>query len=388
MIPHLRDEMTERTVPVLAAAFLAFATLVPTLAVAELPPPAVPAVAPAAGAARGAAGLADTVVVGIRAVPPFVIRADDGSYSGLTIDLWERIAGELDIVYRFQELDIPGMLAGVEDGSLFASASALTMTAERQSRVDFTHPFLVTGLGIAVAREPVGLGGAILALLSPDLFWVLLMLALFLLFWGALVWVFERKENVEQFGGTAAEGIGHGFWWAAVTMTTVGYGDKAPRTVGGRAVALVWMFTAIIVISFFTASIASSLTLTRLDSRVGGPQDLPHVRVGGLEGAAAVEHLEQQGVRAVLFPTIQTGLGAVARGTIDAFVHDAPILRYYQREEFAGEVRVLPGTFQEQYLGIAIPHGSPYRNAMNQALLEYLSTAAWAAQKQRFLGVD
>jgi len=146
------------------------------------------------------------------------------------------------------------------------------------------------------------------------------------------------------------------------------------------------MFTAIIVISFFTATIASNLTLTRLDSRVGGPQDLPHVRVGGLEGSAAVEYLEEQGIRGALFPSIQRGLQALAEGSIDAFVHDAPILRYYQQEDFPNEVRVLPGTFLEQYYGIALPHESPYRNAINQVLLEHLSGDAWERQKRRYLG--
>jgi polar amino acid transport system substrate-binding protein len=330
----------------------------------------------------------DTVVVGSRVVPPFVILEDDGTYSGLTVHLWDRIAGELGFPYRFRELDIPGLLEGVEDGTLFASAAALTITAEREARVDFTHPFMVTGLGIAVAREPAGLGGAVLSLFSPELLWVVLLLLGLLAFWGALVWVFERKKNAEEFGGTPAQGIGSGFWWAAVTMTTVGYGDKAPRTLGGRAVGFVWMFTAIIVISFFTATIASNLTLTRLDSRVGGPQDLPHVRVGGLEGSAAVAYLEEQGIRSTLFPSIQVGLEALAGGSIDAFVHDAPILRYYQQEDFPNDVRVLPGAFLEQYYGIALPHESPYRNVINQVLLEHLAGDEWDRQKRRYLGEE
>jgi polar amino acid transport system substrate-binding protein len=328
------------------------------------------------------------VVVGTRVVPPFVILEDDGTYSGLTVHLWDRIARELGTPYRFRELDIPGMLEGVEDGTLFASAAALTITAEREARVDFTHPFLVTGLGIAVVREPVGLWGAVLSLLSPELLWVVLLLLALLVFWGALVWVFERKKNAEEFGGSPAQGIGSGFWWAAVTMTTVGYGDKAPRTAGGRAVGFVWMFTAIIVISFFTATIASNLTLTRLDSRVGGPQDLPYVRVGGLEGSAAVAYLEEQGIQSALFPSIQGGLEALAGGSIDAFVHDAPILRYYQRADFPNAVRVLPGTFLEQYYGIALPQESPHRNAINQILLEHLAGEDWERQKLRYLGGD
>jgi voltage-gated potassium channel Kch len=47
------------------------------------------------------------------------------------------------------------------------------------------------------------------------------------------------------------------FWWAMVTVTTIGYGDIFPRTVGGRLIALVMMFAGIGTLSFFTAAVAS-----------------------------------------------------------------------------------------------------------------------------------
>jgi len=52
-----------------------------------------------------------------------------------------------------------------------------------------------------------------------------------------------------------------------VTMTTVGYGDKSPKTLGGRMVALVWMIFSIIFIASFTANITTSLTLSELKER-------------------------------------------------------------------------------------------------------------------------
>ena len=116
-------------------------------------------------------------------------------------------------------------------------------------------------------------------------------LALVLLGVGLLVWWFERRKNPNQFGGNPAKGIGSGFWWSAVTMTTVGYGDKAPLTVGGRLVALVWMFVALIIISSFTAAITSSLTVTQLESAVKGPEDLPKIRVGAIENTTSESYL-------------------------------------------------------------------------------------------------
>jgi polar amino acid transport system substrate-binding protein len=328
----------------------------------------------------------EEVAIGIRVAPPFVIQDEDGNYNGLTIALWEQIAEQLNIDFRYVEHDIQGLIDGAADGSLYASASALTITSDREEIVDFTHPFFVTGLGIAVSYQPAGIWQSFMGMFSFDFLWVILLLLLLLLFWGGLVWIFERHENQEEFGGSASEGIGSGFWWAAVTMTTVGYGDKSPRTTGGRVVGFIWMFTAIIVISFFTASIASSLTVTQLDSRVSGPEDLPFVRVGTLEHSATMDFLDDERIRANAYSTIQEGLTAVEENEIDAFVHDAPIIQYYSQLNFRNKVRVLPNTFNDQYYGIAMPLGADYRNEMNRIILDYIAGEEWNELTNRFLG--
>jgi voltage-gated potassium channel len=51
-------------------------------------------------------------------------------------------------------------------------------------------------------------------------------------------------------------------WWAVVTVTTVGYGDIYPRTVGGRIVAMLLMLVGIGFISVLTATIASLFVKT------------------------------------------------------------------------------------------------------------------------------
>lgn len=325
-------------------------------------------------------------VVGIRVVPPFVIEEEDGTYSGLTIALWEHIAEQTDIDFSYSERSLKGLIEGVQNGELYASAAALTITSDREELVDFTHPFYVTGLGIAVSYQPAGFWQSLTAMFSPDFLWIVLLLLILLLFWGFLVWIFERHENSEEFGGTAAEGVGSGFWWAAVTMTTVGYGDKSPQTLGGRIVGFIWMFTAIIVISFFTASIASSLTINQLDNRINGPEDLPDVRVGALSQSATLTFMEEERVSSTTFQSISEGLQAIENNEIDAFVHDAPILQYYTQIGFRNRVRILPNTFNDQYYGIALPLNSTYRNEMNRILLDYIASDEWNELVNRYLG--
>ncbi len=107
---------------------------------------------------------------------------------------------------------------------------------------DFTHPFHTSGLGIAVLQGKKSSWLAVFnRFFSLEFLRVVLALALLLLFVGLLVWFFEKKKNQEQFGGSALAGVGSGFWWSAVTMTTVRYGDKAPKTFGGRIIGLVWI---------------------------------------------------------------------------------------------------------------------------------------------------
>jgi voltage-gated potassium channel len=65
--------------------------------------------------------------------------------------------------------------------------------------------------------------------------------------------LFEQHST----GPTAIHNFGDAIWWAVVTVTTVGYGDKVPLTGGGKWVAMALMFTGIGLVGTLTATIAS-----------------------------------------------------------------------------------------------------------------------------------
>jgi len=54
------------------------------------------------------------------------------------------------------------------------------------------------------------------------------------------------------------------FWWAIVTMTTVGYGDFYPATPEGRFFAVIIMFAGISLVSLLTATISSIYVAKRI----------------------------------------------------------------------------------------------------------------------------
>jgi voltage-gated potassium channel len=64
--------------------------------------------------------------------------------------------------------------------------------------------------------------------------------------------------------------LGSGLWWAVQTVTTVGYGDNVPTTVGGQLLASVVMLLGIGFITVITAAITSSfISRARLERRLG-----------------------------------------------------------------------------------------------------------------------
>ena len=327
-----------------------------------------------------------TLIVGTKEAPPFAMKTD-GTWTGISIDLWHQIADELGLKFEFRESDLQGLLDGVAKGSFDLAVAALTITSEREKRFDFSHPFHTTGLGIAVAAKTRNPWLTVLKrFLSPAFLKVVAALSVLLLVVGFLIWWFERKKNQQQFGGSPAKGIGSGFWWSAVTMTTVGYGDKAPVTLAGRIVALIWMFAAIIIISSFTAAITSSLTVTQLQSPVRGPEDLPKARVGTISGTTSASYLRENEISFQAYKTPLEGLRDVGEGKIDALIYDAPILRYLIKQKFKGTVDVVPRTFLRQDYGIAMPEGSPLREPINRVLLQKICEPAWQVTLHRYLG--
>jgi polar amino acid transport system substrate-binding protein len=328
-----------------------------------------------------------TLIVGTKEAPPFAIKSTDGTWAGISIDLWRQIATDLNLKYELRETDLKGLLDGVTSGSLDVAVAALTITPEREEAFDFTHPFHTTGLGIAMAWKAGNPWIAVIKRLSSLTFLkVVATLAVLLLAVGMLVWWFERKRNPQQFGGKSARGIGSGFWWSAVTMTTVGYGDKAPVSLAGRVVGLIWMFAGIIMISGFTAAIASSLTVTKLESPVKGPEDLPKVRVGTIADSTGEFYLRDKRIRYQTYKTAVEGVQAVAEGKIQALVYDAPLLRYLINQGFKGSLHVLPNTFLRQDYGIALPSRSPLRETVNRVLLQKISESAWQDTVYKYLG--
>lgn len=325
------------------------------------------------------------LTVGLRLGPPFVMQNDEG-FSGLAIDLWEAIAADLGVDYQYRVLELDPLLTAAATGEVDVAVGALTITPERERLMDFSHPYFRTGLAIASKQQSTGLIGVLRSLVSLDFLLVIGLLGGLLAVLGWLAWLAERRANPEEFGGDVIQGIGQGFWWAAVTMTTVGYGDKSPVTKLGRLLALIWMFAAIILISSFTAAITTSLTVGQLESRIQDPSDLHRVSVLTLRDSSSASWLEGQRIDHNTRRELGQALDNLATGPVQAVVFDDPLLRYELQQNPRAGVGILPFTLEPQDYGFAVREGSELRKPINLALLDVINSEQWETWQRLYFG--
>jgi ABC-type amino acid transport substrate-binding protein len=322
------------------------------------------------------------LIVGLAVDPPFVMRSADGSWTGISVELWQQVAKEVGLNYEFRETDLKGRFDGLVQGWLDVTVGPLTITAQREQVCDFTHAYFVSDLGVAILKGSAtggsfGFNPAFLRFIWSVSKVALALLAVLVVV-AVLIWFCERRANPAQFSGQghSVRGLGASLWWAAVTMAAVGYGDLVPRTLLGRTIAIIWMFTSLVLVSAFTATMASTLTAERLASvvTIRGIEDLRQLKIGAVENSSGANFLEANHITFTKL-TFDELLDSVKHEKVQAVVYDEPILRYAVSNQ--AQFTVLSLHLDTELYALALREGSQLRESINRTLLQKIHEPAW-----------
>ena len=330
---------------------------------------------------------AEKIIVGTKVAPPFAMKDNNGQWEGISIELWKTIAAKLNIEFEWKQHDLKSLLNGVTDSSLDVGIAAITVTSDREKSFDFSHSYYSTGLSIAVPKESDnGWANVIKGIFSLRMLQLVLMLFSILTIVGTVTWLLERKKSDFFHNTNPIKGIASGIWLAAVTMTTVGYGDIAPKTLAGKMVTLIWMFTSLLLVSIIIAGVASTLASSKLEALVAGPEDLARARVASIQESTSAKYLLDRHIEPLYYPSILKALEAMKNDEVDAVVYDAALLKYLIHKKFKKNLKLYDGLFELQFYGIAFPENSKLREPVNRVMLKITQSKQWQNTLSKYLG--
>uniref|UniRef100_H2U7J8 Glutamate receptor n=1 Tax=Takifugu rubripes TaxID=31033 RepID=H2U7J8_TAKRU len=289
-----------------------------------------------------------------------------------------------------------GMVGEVVYKKAVMAVGSLTINEERSEVIDFSVPFVETGISVMVSRS----NGTV----SPSAFlepfsasvWVM-MFVMLLIVTAIAVFLFEFISPL-GFNRNLAQGkdphgpsftIGKAIWllWGLVFNNSVPV--QNPKGTTSKFIVSVWAFFAVIFLASYTANLAAFMIQEEFVDQVTGLSDKkfqspysysPPFRFGTVPNGSTERNIRKNYPDMHQYMTkyhqtgVQDALVSLKTGKLDAFIYDAAVLNYMAgRDDGCKLVTIGSGyIFATTGYGIALQKGSYWKRLVDLAILSII----------------
>ncbi|GFP79543.1 glutamate receptor 3.4 [Phtheirospermum japonicum] len=337
------------------------------------------------------------IAVPYRVTYPDFVTKDKGPLGarGFCIDVFEAAVALLPypvpheyVLYGdgLRNPSFDNIVNGVAQNKYDAAVGDVTITTNRTRLVDFTQPYLESGLVVVAPVRQVK--SSPWAFLKPFTWQMWAVTGVFFLFVGTVVWILEHRINTE-FRGSPRQQLITVFWKLPEPPSQTGpvFGLKNCRarpgenTVStlGRAVLIFWLFVVLIINSSYTASLTSILTVQQLSSRVQGIDSLISSSdpIGIQDGSFAYKYLINElniaESRLQILKTQEDYAQALERGPngggVAAIVDELPYIELFLSNTKC-TFSIVGREFTKSGWGFAFQRDSPLAEDLSTAVLQ------------------
>lgn len=107
----------------------------------------------AGGWAQNDTGAKETLIVGMElSYPPFEMTDEKGAPKGVSVDMAEALGKALGKKIVIQNTAFDGLIPALQSGKIDLIISSMTITEDRKKAIDFSDPYLSTGLCLLVGK--------------------------------------------------------------------------------------------------------------------------------------------------------------------------------------------------------------------------------------------
>ncbi|XP_076276632.1 glutamate ionotropic receptor NMDA type subunit 2 isoform X4 [Lasioglossum baleicum] len=322
--------------------------------------------------------------------------------SGFCIDLLQKLSEEIGFTYELIRVEDAkwgtlekengkwnGLIAELVNRKTDMVMTSLMINSEREAVVDFTVPYMETGIAIVVGKRT--------GIISPTAFlepfdtasWMLVGIVaihaatIMILFFE---WLSPSGFNMKNPSPNHRFSFCRTYWlvWAVLFQAAVHI--DSPRAFTARFMTNVWALFAVVFLAIYTANLAAFM-ITREefhefqgldDPRLAKPwSHKPMYKFGTMPWSHTESTLSKYFkemhayMKAFNKSNVAEGIEAVISGELDAFIYDGTVLDYLVGQDEDCRLLTVGSWYAMTGYGLAFPRNSKYLQMFNKRLLDY-----------------
>ncbi|KAK0408937.1 hypothetical protein QR680_004250 [Steinernema hermaphroditum] len=323
--------------------------------------------------------------------------------TGYCVDLLNKLASDIGFTYTLYkvrdekwglktEYGWNGLIQDLINNKADMCVTSLKLNSERARDIDFSIPFLETGISIIVKiRSGVLSPTAFLEPFEYSTWFSVLILSIQGAAWSIFIfeWVSPHSFNRQKYPPPGHKfSLCRAYWLVWATLFSASVSTDIPRSTVSRFMSLVWAAFGLTFLAVYTANLAAFM-ITRVqyydlsgvhDEKIQyAAQQTPPFRFGTVEGGNTHEtmkrnwHSMNRYVQTNKFftPNVSAGVEAVRQEKLDAFIYDAVVLDYMAGKDSNCALMTVGKWASMTGYGIGFPKNSPHVQRVNQLMLQY-----------------